>query len=70
MSVRPDMILQYAHRLTARMEEELERPVEVRVESSVSLNGRPFGRLVDPEANLAKQRRSLGHAVWILPLDE
>jgi hypothetical protein len=63
---RPDMILQYAHHLARRMERDLGRPVEVRVDSAVSLNGRPFVRLIDPEVDLAAEPRTLGPARWIL----
>ena len=44
---RPDMILQFAHRLAGRLGEELGEPVEIRVDSAVSLNGRPYRPMID-----------------------
>jgi vitamin K-dependent gamma-carboxylase len=67
MVARPDMILQFAHHLAARMRSDLGRSVEVRVDSSVALNGRPFRPMIDPTVDLATQPRSLGHADWIWP---
>ena len=65
---RPDMILQFAHHLGRRIGGELGHPVEVRVESGVSLNGRPYRPLIDAEVDLAAEPRTLGPAKWILPL--
>ena len=65
MSNRPDMILQYAHHLRDRLGRELGRRVEVRVESFVSLNGRPYLPLIDREIDLAAEPRTLGPAGWI-----
>jgi len=62
---RPDMILQYAYRLRDRMSHELGRSVEVRVDSLVSLNGRPYRRMIDPEVDLAVEPRTLASAGWI-----
>ena len=70
MANRPDMILQYAHHLARRFGQELGRPVEVRVESAVSLNGRRYSRLIDPRVDLAAQPRNLWPAAWILPLHD
>jgi hypothetical protein len=67
MVARPDMILQFAQHLATRMHSDLGRPVEVRVDSTVSLNGRPPRPMIDPDVDLAAQRRSLAHAEWILP---
>jgi hypothetical protein len=64
---RPDLILQFAHHLGRRISGELGRPVEVRVESVVSLNGRPYRPLIDAEVDLAAEPRTLGPARWILP---
>jgi vitamin K-dependent gamma-carboxylase len=65
-SVRPDMILQLAHRLAER-ERAAGRDVEVRARSMVSLNGRPARDLVDPERDLSTVPRSLWEAGWIGP---
>lgn len=65
-SVRPDMILQLAHRL-AEEERAAGRDVEIRVRALVSLNGRAPRDLVDPERDLSTVARSLGSADWIGP---
>jgi hypothetical protein len=67
---RPDMILQYAHHLARRLGGELGRPVEVRGETAVSLNGRPYRPLIDPDVDLAAEPRNLYPAGWILPLGD
>lgn len=69
MSIRPDMILQYAHHVKRKLERAgIQSPI-VRVEARASLNGRPYRPLVDPEANLAAEPdRILSSAPWILPL--
>jgi vitamin K-dependent gamma-carboxylase len=63
-SVRPDMLVQLAHRLAER-ERESGRDVEIRVEALVSLNGRPEGHLVDPDVDLASAPRTLKAADWV-----
>ena len=67
MSGNPDMILQFAHFLAEKHEKEGHPGVEVRALAKVSLNGRPFRPLVDPEINLAQQERSLLSYPWVLP---
>ena len=67
---RSDMILQFAHHLAGRLGEELGQPVEIRVDSAVSLNGRPYRPMIDPDVNLAAEPRNLWPAGWILPLGE
>ena len=68
---RPDMILQYAHYI-ARLfaEQEGIEGVEVRARVCVSLNGRPAALLIDPGRDLTQIERGLGHADWILPLEQ
>lgn len=69
MMARPDMILQFAHHLEKKMAEERGiTGVEIYVDSQVSLNGREKQRLIDPQVDLTKLERNLGHADWILPL--
>ena len=65
-SVRPDMILQLAHRLAER-EREAGRDVEVHAKALVSLNGRPARDLVDPGCDLSEVTRSLAPADCIGP---
>ncbi len=70
MGSKPDMILQYAHHLARRWQEDGYDRVEIRAEVVASLNGRPPAPLVDPTVDLAAQPRSLGAASWIMPLTE
>jgi hypothetical protein len=68
MGARPDMILQFAHHLADTEEKRTGlRPV-IRVNVVASLNGRPFQYFINPETDLAAERRGLGHRKWILPL--
>jgi vitamin K-dependent gamma-carboxylase len=70
MSARPDMILQFAHYLARNEPYSGPRPLEVRAEVLLSLNGREPALLVDPKVDLAAERRTLGHASWLLPMPE
>jgi hypothetical protein len=65
------MILQFAQyvaRDQARRRK-IAHPLEVRALVTASLHGRPAQLLIDPDVDLAAEKRSLGHANWILPLD-
>lgn len=68
MSIRPHMILKFAHHVAREMQGF--GRVEVRARILCSLNGRPRQLLVDPEVDLAAVRSSLKAAPWILPLTE
>ncbi|MFV8752479.1 HTTM domain-containing protein [Nannocystaceae bacterium ST9] len=68
LGTQPDLILQYAHHLAARLEHELPgSAIEVRVDAFVSLHGRPARRLIDPSIDLARERDGLAAKPWILP---
>lgn len=68
LATAPDLILQYAHYLAARLEHEQPGSViEVRADVFVSLHGRPHRRLIDPEVDLARERDGLAAKPWILP---
>ncbi len=68
MRTRPGMILQYVHHLADRMSMAGQpRPI-IRVDHWVSLNGRPYQRMIDPHVDLVGVRPSDGASVWILPL--
>lgn len=69
MMKTPDMILQFAHHVADKARAETNSEVKVRADIEVSLNGRPYQKLIDPTVNLAAQERTLGHATWILPLE-
>ena len=66
----PDMVLQFAHLLRDDFRRRGHGEVEVRVKSSVSLNGRERQPMIDPLVDLAKEPRTLGHVDWILPLEK
>ena len=67
---QPDMIVQFAHLLAEEKRREGYPEVEVRAVVLASLNGRRPQLLIDPEVDLAKVRRSMWHASWIMPLTE
>lgn len=67
LSTQPELILQYAHHLAARLEHELPGSViEVRVDAFVSLHCRPHRRLIDPDVDLVRERDGLSPKPWIL----
>ena len=70
MAARPDMILQFAHFLARREPRSGARPLQVRAEVLLALNGREAAPLVDPKVDLAAEQPTLGHANWILPMPE
>ena len=70
MKTRPQLILAFSHHLARVFRNEGYPNVEVRVRAWASLNGRPYQALVDPDIDLAKKRRRVGHAKWIVPLEE
>jgi hypothetical protein len=70
MTGRPEMILQYAHHIARRLREQTGHDIEVRAQCEASLNGRREQALIDPRVDLAKVRRSLWPARWIVPLTE
>ena len=71
LPTEPDLILQFAHRLSERWARDLGLDqVEVRVRASTSLNGRPLRPLVDPTRDLTKEARSWRPYDWVLALDE
>ncbi|MDZ4694975.1 MAG: HTTM domain-containing protein [Deltaproteobacteria bacterium] len=67
LSGQPDLILQLAHHIRDDYTRRGLRKVEVRVDAIASLNGRPPGRLIDPDVDLAKVNSSILPARWILP---
>lgn len=71
MKVRPEMILQYAHFLRDRMQEEgIEKPI-INVKTSISLNYKSRRPLIDPSVNLAEVEYSVfSHNEWILPFEQ
>jgi len=66
MSTRPDMILQFAHHLSARLAQEQGHPVAVRALVFASLNAGQPRPLVDASVDLSTRSRSLMPADWII----
>jgi len=65
MSTRPDMILQFAHHLSARFAQEQGHAVAVRAIVLASLNAGQPRPLVDPSVDLSTRSRTLLAADWI-----
>jgi len=70
MSTQPDMILQFAHHLKRDFTKKGIQNIKVTVESYVTLNGRPSRLFIDPDVDLANQKRGFKHKQWILPYNE
>lgn len=69
MTTRPDMLLQFAHYLAQVWQQEYQLDkAQVTASVFISLNGREYSLLLDPERDLSKVNRSLKHADWIMPL--
>lgn len=66
---RPDLLVSYVHRLRDGYRAE-GREVAIFAHVFVSLNFRPFRRLIDPTVDLARVERGLGPAPWILPFPD
>lgn len=66
----PEWILQLAHFLADRYEEDTGRRPEVRALVLLSLNGRKPQLLIDPNVDLAKQLRGQRVRPWVLPNEE
>lgn len=67
---RPDMLLQYVHKLRDRYKRDMNMDVEIRADILLSLNYRQEQRFVDPDRDLAKVEHSLGSYDWILPFED
>jgi vitamin K-dependent gamma-carboxylase len=69
-ATRPDMLLQFAHYLAKHeaATRKITNRLEVRVISSVSLDGRRPQPMVYYDVDLARVRRHLGHNDWVTPL--
>lgn len=68
MKTRPDMILEYAHYEHQLYRQKTGRELKVYVDSTVSLNGRPYKQFVNPNIDLARVDDSfLGAWAFIMP---
>lgn len=70
MSTQPDMMVQYAHILRDYYAQNGFVSPQVYVDSYVALNGRMGKPLVSPTTDLAKEKDSFQHKLWILPFNE
>jgi vitamin K-dependent gamma-carboxylase len=70
MAGHPDMVLQFAHHLADVYRKQGYPGIQVRARVHASLNGRRPQLLVDPDVDLAAERRTLLPAPWIVPLRE
>ncbi|MEP6261514.1 MAG: HTTM domain-containing protein [Gillisia sp.] len=67
ISSKPDMIWQFAQRLKREYTKE-GKEVQVFVDASVRVNGRPARRFIDPKVDLANEKwQHFKHHDWILP---
>lgn len=65
-AIDPDMILQTAHIIAADYRTAGYTSVEVRADAFVSLNGRPYRRIIDPGIDLAAEARTVLAKDWVL----
>ena len=66
-SAKPDAIWQFAQRLKAEYAKK-NQDISVFVDCKISINGKPYQRLIDPEVDLAAvQWNAFKHSDWILP---
>ncbi|MFN7843743.1 MAG: HTTM domain-containing protein [Pirellula sp.] len=66
----PDMILQFAHFLRDEYRSRTGQEPEVYALVLASLNGRKPALMIDPNVNLASEKRGLGTRAWVLPNTE
>ncbi len=68
MPLRPDMILQFCHRVADDLRARGHENAEIRAYIKSSFNGRRNQLYVDPMVDLARESRSLRPKTWIKPL--
>ena len=69
-STKPDVIWQFAHRLKQKFKDG-GQDVAVYVNSKVSVNGKPYKTLINPEVDIANvEWDTFKHSTWILPSKE
>jgi hypothetical protein len=66
MTIRPELIRQFAHHLA----DEAGPGTRVYAHALISLNGRRPQLMVDPNVNLAAESATLGTPSWIVALHE
>jgi hypothetical protein len=70
MSHDPEMLREFAYFLGERSQIDEGRRFEIHAICFTSLNGRRPQLLVDPQVDLARRPRSLGHGDFVMPLKE
>jgi hypothetical protein len=70
MATQPDMILQYAHFLKQKYQEQGIKNPEIRVESYVTLNGSGSRLFIDKNLDLTTQKENFRHKWWVLPFEK
>ena len=70
MATQPDMILQYAHFLKQKYQEQGIKNPEIRVESYVTLNGSGSRLFIDKNIDLTTLEDSFMHKWWVLPFEK
>ncbi|MGQ0829526.1 MAG: HTTM domain-containing protein [Bacteroidota bacterium] len=70
MATQPDMILQYAHFLKQKYQEQGIKNPEVRAECYVTMNGSGSRLFLDKTVDLTKERDSFKAKKWILPFEK
>lgn len=70
MSTQADMILQFAHYLRDHYTNKGWQDCKVTCQSKVTMNGNRSSLLVDPNVDLAKEKRGWHHKKWILPQEK
>mgnify|MGYP003837146911 FL=1 len=68
MSMKPDMMLQYAHYLEEVYKEQGKGDVRITADTRVTMNRRKGRPIVDPTVDLTEAERGWHDKKWILPL--
>ncbi len=70
MAMNPDMILQFCHKYADLLRSQGAEQIDIRARVLISLNGREPQMLIDPNVNLANERRRwLTPYPWIMTFD-
>ena len=70
MATQPDMILQYAHYLKEKYQQQGIKNPEIRAACYVTLNGSGSRLFTNQTVDLTKERDSFSSKTWILPFDK
>jgi len=70
LAYQPDLPLQFAHYLASVIPRTGPNPLKVEARILVSINGRKPQLLLDPNVDLANEKRSFGRPRWLLPIRE